>query len=90
LAYKRWFGTAPVGKTPDGNSFFGVFDMAGNVAEWTSSPSSKDYASPRDSKELAVRGGSWDLEDSEMFRATARDAREPSYRGSDVGFRCAR
>ncbi len=33
-----WATTAPVGSYPEGESAFGVLDLAGNVWEWTASP----------------------------------------------------
>ena len=60
----RWEHTAPVGSFPPNR--YGLFDMAGNVWEWTSTvyrenpfragPGAEDAASR---KARAVRGGSW-------------------------------
>ena len=45
--------TAPVGSFPAGVSPFGLFDMAGNLWEWTASPF------PGETGLVALRGGGW-------------------------------
>ena len=89
--------SAPVGSYPEGASWCGALDMAGNVWEWVGDRFGR-YSSDRQESptgaaagELRVmRGGSWD--------ATSYEARS-SYRfalnadqglGSWVGFRCAK
>jgi len=37
----------------------GLYDMCGNVYEWCSNNSSKDYSSPKNLNLIEVRGGSW-------------------------------
>lgn len=69
-------GPARVGVNP-GVTQFGIFDMAGNVKEWTQTKSGE--------KRL-ILGGSWN-EDSYSFRDL--DAQDPSARLPDYGFRCA-
>ncbi|MBF0408643.1 MAG: SUMF1/EgtB/PvdO family nonheme iron enzyme [Candidatus Riflebacteria bacterium] len=91
---KANIGDYPVkaGLFPDGISNSGAFDMAGNVAEWTSSAYDKD---PRESKDFTghfgqpvIKGGSWD-DESRGCRISARDVRRsPFYRSTTVGFRC--
>jgi len=69
--------THPVG-LKQANSW-GLFDMLGNVWEWTDS----DYYD--DAK--VARGGSWtDL--ARFARASARYSFVPSYRLHSIGFRC--
>lgn len=78
-------GTRPVGSKPEGFTRDGLADMAGNVAEWTSSH--------RDKKHAIVRGGSWGDKDAELLRVTYRDddyAAPSGERDEYLGFRCAR
>ena len=102
LARHAGCGDAPlrVGALPAGQSAFGVFDMAGNVAEWVADVFGP--RAPRDDERLAVnpagpatgaqrvvRGGSF-LSTAGALGGDARrgvDAREMR---ADVGFRCAR
>ena len=62
----------------------GVLGMAGNVSEWTASPS------PREPNLLVVAGGSFDSWDYMDGRAWTRVPKRPSDRSSSVGFRLAR
>ncbi|MBI4651201.1 SUMF1/EgtB/PvdO family nonheme iron enzyme [Candidatus Desantisbacteria bacterium] len=75
--------TTEVDKYPNGKSYYGCYDMAGNVWEWTDSWYDKNM----DSKVL--RGGSW-YYDQEYARCADRDRYLPEYRNLDIGFRCAR
>lgn len=82
-----------VGQFPEGASPWGCLDMAGNVAEWTTTtyePNPKD-SQPFNGRHglIVVRGGSWD-DESKGCRSSARDVRRtPFYRSTTVGFRCA-
>lgn len=70
--------TAPVRSYPA--NLFGLYDMAGNVAEWTTTQSGERYV---------IKGGSW--KDIPFFvRSTTRNYEYPDQTRSYIGFRCVR
>jgi formylglycine-generating enzyme required for sulfatase activity len=86
--------TAPVGRYPQGQSPFGVLDMAGNVWEWTADayapydPSRTDNPTRDGGPLRAVRGGHWLNNNPATPRAAHREGRDENKRIEDVGFRC--
>jgi formylglycine-generating enzyme required for sulfatase activity len=84
-----WATTAPVASYPAGRTPSGLYDMAGNVWEWTSSRVSDDYAKSRTGEARIDRGGSWHQDRAIDLRAAKRDSTLPSVRGPIIGFRCA-
>ena len=87
--------TAPVGSFPANP--LGVFDVAGNAAEWvndyyatkfeTQQPEI-DPAGPAEGKQRVIRGSSWRSFSVTDLRLTARDYGDASR--NDLGFRIAR
>jgi formylglycine-generating enzyme required for sulfatase activity len=88
--------TAPVGQFPDGASWCGTLDMAGNVWEWVYdwrgsyfSEAQVNPTGPPEGKSKVLRG-SWCEPKQTDGRAAHRDSRTPDTRSNIVGFRCAR
>ena len=79
--------TSPVGSFIDGVNAYGLFDMAGNVREWTSTP--LDDPDAQDAILVAVKGGSW-MDGPADIRVSARRFIDPFNRYVDVGFRLVR
>ena len=88
-----------VGFYEKGKSYYGVYDMAGNVMEWTADwyqayPGAQ-YKSPNyGKKHKVVRGGGWGgighYVIPHYFRAAYRYNFDPAKAYNDVGFRCAK
>jgi len=90
-------GIAPVGSYKNNQSPYGVYDMAGNVWEWTadwyqpyanSDYTSKDFGETQ----KVIRGGGGGVGHyslSFFFRSAMRGNAAPDTQSGDVGFRCA-
>ena len=86
--------THPVGqKAPNG---YGLFDMSGNVAEWTwdryaayPTTSVTDPTGPAEGAWRLVRGGAWCTSNA-LARVASRYFLDPSSRRHGVGFRLVR
>jgi formylglycine-generating enzyme required for sulfatase activity len=62
-------GTCAVGAFPAGNTPLGLQDMAGNLAEWTSTPYSLDYTNSKKmtgDAQMVLRGGSWEVPNGKL------------------------
>jgi serine/threonine protein kinase len=77
-------GTSPVDKFSAGRSPYEIWDMAGNVWEWTSSEAQGGPFIH------VMRGGSWRLFSKYAVQATARSMLLSEEKRDDLGFRCAR
>lgn len=90
-----YFITAVVGSFFDGDSPYGIMDMAGNVWEWCHdlyeqnfyskspflNPKGPSYGSTR-----VIRGGGWNSNVGDI-RASNRDSKKQSYSSDFLGFR---
>jgi len=89
---------ANVDRYDRGVSPYGVYQMAGNVAEWVAdwfdpgyylSGASDNPHGPGLGEDKVFRGGSWN-EDPEVARSAGRGAQAPDHRSYLIGLRCAR
>lgn len=89
-------GPVEVGKYPANG--YGLYDMIGNVWEWTSDWYSRDYysISPRANPQgpdtgtyKVFRGGAWIETDERVWMPSFRNYSDPVERAPSIGFRCA-
>lgn len=89
--------TASVGSFPQGESPYGILDMAGNVWEWMAdwydpgyyqAAVGRDPQGPAAGKERVVRGGSW-RDGLELIRSANRSSERPDRSLNVLGFRVA-
>ncbi len=66
----------------------GIYDMSGNVCEWTSSYLSNHNNSSVDTYNYVYRGGCW-YDDAVYVRVSCRDVNGPSYCNYYIGLRLA-
>jgi hypothetical protein len=90
--------TKAVGSTPQGDSPYGLKDMAGNVWEWVADRYDGNYyasapatnpTGPSGGWSRVYRGGAFRV-DARFVRASKRSATDPGLRSDGLGFRCAR
>jgi formylglycine-generating enzyme required for sulfatase activity len=93
--------TAPVGSRRDGDSFFGVADMSGNVIEWTFDVYSMTYyatsptvdpSGPAEGPNRTLRGSAFTVPEDFLrpHRVSQRTASSPDSQLTITGIRCAR
>jgi len=89
---------APPGKFEAGRSPYGLYDMAGNVAEWVhdtyddkyySKSPYRDPKGPEDGQNKVIRGGSW-RESPNGARVSKRFQAKLWRTDATIGFRCAK
>lgn len=76
----RFGFTTPVSRFPQGRSPYGIYNMVGNVFEWTTTP--------WDEKNFVLKGCSWD-DLPGTCRPAMRHGRPAETRHILIGFRCA-
>lgn len=85
-------------QTNDNQSFYGIYDMGGNIKEWISDWYARNYYSqspkinpegPRSGEKKVVRGGGY-LFHTDNLRVTFRYAMLPERSSNFIGFRCVK
>lgn len=79
--------TTPVDRYPGGKSLFGVYDMSGNVWEWTSSQIVATNGAERGQRVYAIKGGSWYANMNSCKIKMSGEGRRPNTGYNTVGFR---
>lgn len=86
--------TAPAGSYRDND--YGLYDVLGNVLEWTCSLYAQDYRAPAQDcegpvadRQFVVRGGSWN-DGPRNVRSAERLRNQPDFRDYFLGFRVVR
>lgn len=83
------YGPRKVGSFKRDKSIFGVYDMAGNVAEWTSSWLNKPSLEEENSGQIVIKGGAW-LDKPLNSLKDYRRGSEPDQKHLIYGFRCVK
>lgn len=91
-------GIAPVGAYPNNASPYGIYDMSGNVWEWTADwydaiPGSDYTTEEYGKKNRVIKGGSGGMGHyaiSYFYRNATRQYAPPNTVAEDIGFRCVK
>lgn len=93
----RKISPAPVGEKPEGASWVGGLDFSGGISEWVSdwygpysTETQTDPTGPESGEKRVARGGNWFAHAAFFVRTTFREALNPNYATSVMGFRCVR
>lgn len=95
--FESYGSLTDVGSFEKGKSPYGVYDMAGNVWEWTADWYDSHYyekspelspKGPPNGKFRVLRGGSWNTS-PKTIRSTYRTSFKPTTWSGGIGFRCA-
>ena len=87
--------TTPVNQYAKGQSYYGAFDMAGNVNQWCKDwygegeRQARNPTGPETGSERVIKGGSFD-EGIDSLRSSNRNRFEPNYSSFLFGFRCVK
>lgn len=91
------FGLADVVEHPEGVSPYGLYQMLGNVNQWTNSLNQAYPYVAEDGRETIdakgyriIRGGYWDEKDRRVLRCSFRGKALPNMAQIGIGFRTAR
>ncbi|MEM6733715.1 MAG: SUMF1/EgtB/PvdO family nonheme iron enzyme, partial [Myxococcota bacterium] len=87
LETARMWLAEPTGSLNTCGSAEGVFDMSGNLAEWTSTPVAREPGSDV-LNDRAVRGGSFRSNFSALRCVGEEFRAAPGTLADDIGFRC--
>jgi len=68
---------------------WGLYDMLGNVFQWTADSYSDSYGGADETGFRSLRGGSWNDNDGNLVRVSYRLKGAPLGRNDYIGFRCA-
>ncbi len=79
--------TTPVDQYPEGKSYYGCFDMAGNSWDWTCSEITAANGAERGKTVNAIRGGSWYANKNSCRTNYRGEGRRAQGRYNTVGFR---
>ena len=79
--------TTPVEQYENGKSVFGVYDMSGNVWEWTSTLITAQNGAEKGQQVYAVKGGSWYANPNSCKITMQGEGRRPNTGYNTVGFR---